>query len=167
MIKHMAPDDPQRDKLIEADEIASKIAQAEADEQTKRAAVFYCLSTSIEGFPADLHSISRRFIDCIDVEDIITDGPMSASASTTSLGTSLNCTLFLFDDKMVIVKRPHDKSGKALSGLDAVDKVTKGASLPSKRRSGMSCKGVVDIADVVATDIGGAGQEVHRSASMG
>ncbi|KAL1722372.1 hypothetical protein EV715DRAFT_247584 [Schizophyllum commune] len=156
MIKHMAPDDPQRDKLIEADEIASKIAQAEADEQTKRAAVFYCLSTSIEGFPADLHSISRRFIDCIDVEDIITDGLMSASASTTSLGTSLNCTLFLFDDKMVIVKRPHDKSGKALSGLDAVDKVTKGASLPSKRRSGMSCKGVVDIADVVATDIGGA-----------
>ncbi|KAL1747651.1 hypothetical protein HDZ31DRAFT_60984 [Schizophyllum fasciatum] len=155
MIKHMAPDDPQRDKLIEADEIASKIAQAEADEQTKRAAVFYCLSSSIEGFPADLHSISRRFIDCIDVEDIVSDGPMSASASTTSLGTTLNCTLFLFDDKMVIVKRPHDKSGKALSGLDAVDKVTKGA-LPTKRRSGMSCKGVVDIADIVATDIGGA-----------
>ncbi|TRM67640.1 hypothetical protein BD626DRAFT_394072 [Schizophyllum amplum] len=156
MIKHMAPEDPQREKLIEADEIASKIAQAEADEQTKRAAVFYCLSSSIEGFPADLHSISRRYIDCIDVEDIVTDGPLSASASTTSLGMSLNCTLFLFDDKMVIAKRPHDKSGKALSGLDSVDKVTKGASLPAKRRSGMSCKGVVDIADVVATDIGGA-----------
>ncbi len=41
MIKHMASNDPQRAKLIEADELASKIALAEPDEETKRAAIFY------------------------------------------------------------------------------------------------------------------------------
>jgi protein ECT2 len=69
MLKHMSPDDPQRPKIMEVDEIASKIAQAEADEQTKRAAIFYCLIETIDGFLPDLFSNSRRFIDCIDVED--------------------------------------------------------------------------------------------------
>src|SRR5438552_3893456 len=51
MMKYMAPDDPQRVKLVEAEEIASKIALAETDEQTKRAAIMYCLSASVDGFP--------------------------------------------------------------------------------------------------------------------
>lgn len=50
MITHMNLNDPQRAKLIEADSIASKIAMCEADEQTIRAGVMYCLSNSIEGF---------------------------------------------------------------------------------------------------------------------
>jgi len=162
MLKHMSPDDPQREKLAEADEIASKIAQAEADEQTKRAAIFYCLIASIEGFPPELFSNSRRFIDCIDVEDIITDAPMSSTSSSTNLSaTSLHCTLFLFDDKLVIVKRPGngEKGGKILSGLDAVEKVTKAGGIPiGKKKSGMTCKGVVDIMDIAVTDIGGAGK---------
>ncbi|KAG2013296.1 signal transducer [Coprinopsis cinerea AmutBmut pab1-1] len=158
ILKHMAPDDPQRPKLVEADEIASKIAQAETDEQTKRAAIFYCLSTTIDGFPPDLFSNSRKYIDCIDVEDVIGDAPMSSAASSTSgISTSLHCTLFLFDDKLLIVKRPNgDKGGRALSGLDALDKVTKSGGLPmAKKKSGMSCKGVVDVIDVVASDPGG------------
>lgn len=154
----MSPDDPQREKIIEADDIASKIAQAETDEQTKRAAIFYCLIATIDGFPPDLFSNSRRFIDCIDVEDIITDAPSSSTAPSTS--TTLHCTLFLFDDKLVIVKRPGngEKGGKALSGLDGVEKVTKAGGIPTgKKKSGMTCKGVVDIMDVAATDVGGAG----------
>ena len=161
MLKHMSPDDPQRTKIMEADEIASKIAQAEADEQTKRAAIFYCLIATIDGFPPDLFSNSRRFIDCIDVEDTITDAPISSAASSTSgSSTSLHCTLFLFDDKVVIVKRPNgEKGGRSLSGLDGVDKVTKAGGIPTgKKKSGMTCKGVVDITDVVATDVGGAGK---------
>ena len=35
MVKHMNHGDPQRAKLLEADEIASKIALAEADDQTQ------------------------------------------------------------------------------------------------------------------------------------
>ncbi|KAJ7684015.1 hypothetical protein B0H17DRAFT_985586 [Mycena rosella] len=160
MMKHMAPSDPQRAKLAEADELASKIALAEPDEETKRAAVFYCLSATIEGFPPDLFSNSRRFIDCIDVEDIISDAPTSSAASVSSSSTgSLHCTLFLFDDKLLIVKRPGngEKGGRALAGLDELDKLTKAGGRPSgKKKSGMTCKGVVDVTEVVATDVGGA-----------
>lgn len=161
MIKHMAPGDPQRAKLVEADEIASKIALAETDEQTTRATIFYCLSSSIDGFPPDLFSNSRRFIDCIDVEDILTDAPLSSAASANSSSAGLlHCTLFLFDDKLLIVKRPNgEKGGRALSGLDELDKVTKAGGKPTgKKKSGMTCKGVVDVTDVVATDVGGAGE---------
>lgn len=160
MLKHMNPEDPQREKLVEADAIASKIALAEADEQTKRAAIFYCLTATIDAFPPDLFSNSRRFIDCIDVEDVLTEGLLSASSSGSS-AVSLHCTLFLFDDKLVIVKRPGngEKGGRALSGLDELEKVTKAGGIPTgKRKSGMSCKGVVDVTEVVATDIGGAGE---------
>jgi hypothetical protein len=160
MLKHIPPDDPQRAKIIEADEIASKIAQAEADEQTKRAAIFYCLIASIDGFPPELFSNSRKFIDCIDVEDVLADVPMSSTASSSSVSaSSLHCTLFLFDDKLLIAKRPNnEKGGKTLTGLDSVEKVTKAGGIPSgRKKSGMSFKGVFDITDVAVTDVGGAG----------
>ncbi|KAF7301817.1 DH domain-containing protein [Mycena indigotica] len=164
MMKHMASDDPQRAKLLEADELASKIALAELDEETKRAAIFHCLGAAIDGFPADLRSSSRRFVDCIDVEDIISEAPSSSSASVNSASSySLNCTLFLFDDKLVIVKRPgnSDKSGRVLAGLDELDKLTKGAGIHLKKKTGMSFKGVVDVTEVVATDIGGSDLNVY------
>ncbi|KAJ7929939.1 RhoGEF domain-containing protein [Mycena leptocephala] len=150
MIKQMAPNDPQRAKLVEADELASKIALAEPDEETKRAAIFYCLSATIDGFPPDLFSNSRRFIDCIDVEDILSDAPTSSTASVNSSSAgSLHCTLFLFDDKLLIVKRPGngEKGGRALAD---------GGRPSGKKKSGMTCKGVVDVTEVVATDVGGA-----------
>jgi hypothetical protein len=165
MMKHMAPDDPQRLKLVEAEEIASKIALAETDEQTKRAAIMYCLSASVDGFPPGLISNSRRFVDCIDVEDDLTDPSASSSAigGGSSSGSSLHCTLFLFDDKLMIVKRPSngEKSGRALAGLDDIDKLTKTGGLPfGMKKSGMSCKGVVDVTDVVVTDVGGASESL-------
>jgi hypothetical protein len=162
MIKHMAPTDPQRVKLVEADEIASKIALAETDEQTKRAAIMYCLSATVDGFPPGLISNSRRFVDCIDVEDIMQDTLPSGSSSSSGLGAGspLHCTLFLFDDKLVIVKRPGigEKGGRALAGLDEMEKSTKAGGLPlGVKKSGMSCKGVVEVVDLVATDVGGPG----------
>ncbi|KAK1233315.1 hypothetical protein PQX77_003541 [Marasmius sp. AFHP31] len=135
MIKYMATDDPQRAKLMEADEIASKIAQAETDEQTQRVSIFYCLIANIEGFPPDLFSNSRKFIDCIDVEEIPTDMPLASSASASSSNlSSLHCTLFLFDDKVLLVKRPGngEKSGRSLAGLDNLDKVANSLKLISK-----------------------------------
>ncbi|PCH40917.1 hypothetical protein WOLCODRAFT_137069 [Wolfiporia cocos MD-104 SS10] len=172
MMKHMAPDDPQSLALQEADEIASRIALAETDEQTKRASILYCLSASIEDFPPALFSHGRRFIDCIDVEDVMTDvqpstaGPSSASKSGDA-GGNLHCTLFLFDDKLMIVKRPGngEKSGRALAGLDDFEKMAKGGGRPTgRKRTGMSCKGLVDVTDVAATDIGGVDMHLYLEA---
>ncbi|KAI0309685.1 hypothetical protein OF83DRAFT_1273034, partial [Amylostereum chailletii] len=160
MMKRMSPGDPQRAKLAEADEIASKIALAETDEDTRRASIMHCIAATVEGFPPGLYSSSRRLIDCIDVEDGSSDAP-SAVSSASSL-EPLHCTLFLFDDKLMIVKRPGngEKSGRTLSGLDQVEKVMKSGGLPlGLKKSGMSCKGVVDITDVAATDVGGA--DIH------
>jgi protein ECT2 len=171
MIKHMAPGDPQRKKLVQADEIASKIALAEADEQTKQAAIWYCLSATVDGFPPGLISNSRRFVDCIDVEDVISDGAMSSSVGSTltSSAGSLHCTLFLFDDKLVIAKRPGngEKSGRTLTGLDEMEKLAKAGGLPvGMKKSGMSFKGLVDVTDVVAADVGGPGQYFQFSLSQ-
>lgn len=160
MVKHMSPSDPQRAKLIEADEIASKIALAETDEQTKRASIFYCLSSNIHEFPPDLFSNSRRFIDCIDVEDVISDAPGSSSVSVAnSSAVSLHCSLILFDDKLLIVKRPGngEKGCRVLAGLDDLDKVTKASGMGNgRRKNAMTCKGVVDITEVAVADVGGA-----------
>lgn len=141
---------------MEADKIASKIALAEADDQTKQAAIWYCLKATVDGFPAGLISHSRRFIDCIDVEDVIID-----SAGPSSTSSSLHCTLFLFDDKLLIAKRPGngERSGRSLSGLDEMDKLAKSGGLPiGMKKSGMTFKGVLDITHVVAADVGGPGQ---------
>jgi hypothetical protein len=62
----------------------------------------------------------------------------------------------------MIVKRPGngEKGGRALAGLD-IDKLTKIGGLPfGMKKSGMSCKGVVDITDVVVTDVGGASESL-------
>lgn len=156
MIKHMAPSDPQRAALIEADECATRIAHAETDEHTSRLAIFQCLHATIDGFPSALISSARRFIDCIDVQDIPTDG---------SNDGVLHCTLFLFDDKLMIVKRPGngERGGRQLAGLDEAERVTKAGGLPiGMKRSGMSCKGLLDVTEVVATDVGGPGNTLHN-----
>ncbi len=164
MIKRMSPGDPQRANLVEAVEIASKIAQAEIGEETKRASVMFCLRTTIDGFPPGLISHSRRLVDYVDVEDTFIEGlPSAASGSGSSTLEPLHCTLFLFDDKLMIVKRPGngEKSGQVLTGLDQLEKIAKGSGVPSGlKKSGMSCKGVVDLTDVVATDVGGAGMSL-------
>lgn len=162
MLKYMAPDDPQREKIIEADEIASKIAQAEADDATKQALIMFCLTSTIENCPANLFSHQRRFIDYIDVEDVIGD---PSAAPGTGSPTILHCTLFLFDDKLVIAKRSNgDKSGRTLAGLDNMEKISKTGTLP-KRRHVMSCKGILDVTDVVVSDPGGAGTFSANEAS--
>lgn len=165
MIKYMAQDDPQREKLILADQLASVIAKAEPDEQIKRASIMRCLDASIAHFPADLICNWRKFIDCIDVEDVL-GGDATTSSSSVNLaavGASLHCTLFLFDDKIVIVKRPGDRRGRVLAGLDEIEKSTK---TTAKKKPSMSFKGYLELTDVVATDVGGAGKEEQCSALL-
>ncbi|KAH8118741.1 RhoGEF domain-containing protein [Phellopilus nigrolimitatus] len=161
MIKFMASSDPQRAKLVEADEIASRIALAETDDHTRLAATLNCLASSIDGFPPALISSSRRFIDCIDVEDHVVDamGPepiweLSTSASGGA-GASLHCTLILFDDKLMLGWTDVERF--ANGGFASA----RGRGLASMRRAGMSCKGVLDVTDVVATDVSGADMHLY------
>ncbi len=51
MLECMGEMDPQRVKLEEAVELASKIALCETDERTRRATIMYCLDRTVEGFP--------------------------------------------------------------------------------------------------------------------
>ena len=159
MIKRMAPDDPQRAKLIEADEIASRIALAELDDDTKRGQVMYTLGSTIEDFPPALISNSRRFIECIDVEDSYCPAGGSVDDIVAAGIEPLKCSLILFDDKLVILKRNENKPMTALSGLNDLNKILpKPASRPiSLKKSGLQFKGMVEITDVVATDVGGSG----------
>ncbi|KAI9000706.1 hypothetical protein BD414DRAFT_10534 [Trametes punicea] len=163
MLKHMSATDPQRAPLLEADEIASRIALAETDDQTKRAATLYSLTSAIDDFPVALVSNSRHFVTCIDVQDVIAPDPfMPVSSTGPAAALILHCTLFLFDDKLVIVKRPAEKSGRTLAGLDEIEKVTKvGVHGRSAKKTGLVCKGVVDITDVVATDVDGADFHIY------
>lgn len=159
MIKRMAPDDPQRAKLVEADEIASRIALAELDDETKRGQVMYTLGSTIEDFPPALISVSRRFIECIDVEDSYCPAGGPADDIAGAGIEPLKCSLFLFDDKLMIVKRNGDKPVRALSGLNDLNKVLpKQTSRPiSLKKAGLQFKGIVEITDVVATDVGSSG----------
>lgn len=165
MIKQMPSHDPQRAKLIEAREYASKIAHADLDEETKRAATMYCLKASIEDFPASLWSSSRKFIDCIDVVDILQVGALEGpSTPGGSAGALLHCTLILFDDKLLIAKRVNtEKPSRQLLGLDDLDKVAtqvKALSSGSKKH-GMAYRGVVEVTDLACTDNGGAGAFIN------
>jgi hypothetical protein len=150
MTSKMALSDPQRAKLIEADSLASKIALCEADEQTRRASIMFCLSQAIEGFPPKLISNNRNFLDCVDVEDHDSDDIANAS-------------LFLFDDILVITKRHNSlNGGKVLANLDALDKP--GGSLPSVtavKKGSMTFKGWVDLTEVTATTVGPSNSSIH------
>lgn len=78
--------------------------------------------------------------------------------SSSSASPPVPCTLFLFDDRLMIAKR-HTTSapGRVLAGLDDMERLAKGGILSSASiRKTMSCKGVVEIADVVAADPGGS-----------
>ena len=223
MVKCMSPRSPQRAKLLEAGEIASRIAKCEPDAQTVRATVLYCLERNVDGFPvcacatpknklisgqASMFSNNRDFIDSIDVEDLPPDFPTSpspesrprshsrpmsfASASTSTsipslasfastassshLATSppsnagaasaaLHCSLFLFDDKIMIVKRQSSSiSGRRVTGLDDVPKLVKsggGVSVLDKmgaKKDKLSFRGIVDVLDVIASDVGNGGE---------
>ncbi|CEH12302.1 hypothetical protein CBOM_00300 [Ceraceosorus bombacis] len=122
ILRHMQPGDPRRARIQEAVGLAGRIASCEVDEKTRRAAVMWGCKRSIDGFPDGLISVHRGFIDCIDVEDFPMDlfGPAAAaaalspgsvapggSAAAAAVGTGRvqHCSLFLFDDCLVILKR--------------------------------------------------------------
>lgn len=84
--------------------------------------------------------------------------------------TALHCTLFLFDDKLMIVKRQSSAiSGRKITGLDDVPKLVKtggGVAVIDKngsKKDKLSYRGAVDVLDIIATDVGNGGMSSARS----
>lgn len=77
----------------------------------------------------------------------------------------LRCTLFLFDDQLVIAKRPSAAiSGRKLTGLDDIAKLVKsGGGVAVKEKDGakkerLSYRGSIDIMQVTGLDRGAGGE---------
>lgn len=62
----------------------------------------------------------------------------------------------------MIAKRNANTSGRLLAGLDDMEKLAKAGDMSmvagSIRKGTMSCRGVIDIKDLVMSDPGGAGR---------
>ena len=144
-----------------ASTILSDICSMEVDGATQRAAMFWSLKETIDGFPDSLVDFERRLIATIDADEVI--------EVTDSRPTTLRCTLFLFQDKLLIAKRPSgDKQGKVHAGVDDLDRTValyqtshlspSQASIlgsPKKLRKGvLGFRGIVDVAATTAIDLG-------------
>ncbi|KAJ1021190.1 hypothetical protein NDA16_003976 [Ustilago loliicola] len=169
ILAHVEPRDPLRTRLEQAITLVSRIASCEADEKTTRAAVLWSFSRNVDSFPAELISAHRRFIDCIDVDDF----PLDASAASSGIAASfsglkpIHCTLFLFDDRIAIVKRANaSTSGRKLVGLDDIGRLTSqmktfteksshGALLAPNKRTELAFRGSISLMDIDAQDLGG------------
>ncbi|GAA6000756.1 hypothetical protein JCM10207_004640 [Rhodosporidiobolus poonsookiae] len=163
IVFHLPPDNPNVEPLQIAAGILTDICSMRVDDVEKKAAVFWSLKETIEGFPYAMVGFDREFIGCIDADEVI--------EVTDSRPTTLRSTLFLFNDSMIIAKRPSgDKSGKTHAGLDDLDRLvtlyqtshlsSTQASLlgsPKKLRKGaLGFRGLVNLSEVVAVDLGGA-----------
>lgn len=177
LVRNISPSDPTRARLEEAIALASKIASCEVDDKTKRAAVHWSFTRNIDGFPSGLISVHRQLIDCIDVDDFPIDvaGPSAMNgllspASTISSSSSyrtIHCSLFLFDDVIAITKRAGPSScGRTLLGLDDLNRLADQMKSYTERNTNshhyrttprveLSFRGLIDLADVKATDIAG------------
>ena len=111
----------------------------------------------------------RYFIDCIDVLD--TRLPPAAATSAPGTGYSshtddLLCTLFLFNDRILVAKRDSaEGTGRSIVGLNNINKLVqdmqgKDAALsrsrsPMKGRGkAMRYRGDYDLGEVTANDLG-------------
>lgn len=144
-----------------ASSLLSDICSMEVDGATQRAAMFWSLKETIDGFPDSLVDFDRRLLATIDADEVID--------VTDSRPTTLRCTLFLFDDKLLITKRPSgDKQGKVHAGVDDLDRAvglyqtshltSSQASIlgsPKRLRKGvLGFRGVLGLAEVSAVDLG-------------
>lgn len=96
--------------------------------------------------------------------------PQSHTGGNLNGLTPLYCTLFLFDDKLMVVKRQASSiSGRKVTGLDDVQKLVKsggGVAVLDKqnvKRDKLAFRGIVDVMDIVACDIGNGGRSKGSS----
>lgn len=169
LLKEIPIDSSMRSTLVAALEIACQVSVLDEDEQTRRAAALFGLAQVIDGLPARFTSSGRYFVDCIDVLDTPlpgTDIPSHANIGDYAAHTAeLFCTIFLFNDQIVIAKRETTdrRGGRALVGLDNINKLASdmrmqrstGSRSPWKGRAKtMKFKGAFDLGELVAKDAG-------------
>ncbi|GAA5852628.1 hypothetical protein JCM3766R1_000064 [Sporobolomyces carnicolor] len=162
IIHHIPQESDDVEPLQLATGILTEICSMKVDDETRRAAIFWSLKETIDGFPETMMAYDRQFIDCIDADEVI-------EVAGDSRPTVLRCTLFLFSDMLLIAKRPSgEKSGKTHVGLDDADKLldlfqtshlsASQANLlgsPKKLRRGvLGFRGLVDLATIAAVDLG-------------
>lgn len=140
----------------------------------------YLDSLDVDDIPAELmspSSIPPRPMSTFSTTSTSTPSLASigSSASSSQLPTSpvghsaamstLHCTLFLFDDKLILVKRQSSAiSGRNVTGLNDVQKLVKsggGVAVMDKngaKKDKLSYRGMVDVLDVIASDVGNGGE---------
>lgn len=183
IIKSLPPQySDQRARLDEAVVLCSRIASCEVDEKTQRAAVLWSFGRNVHGFPAGLFSIHRRFIDAIDVDDFPLEymsgngaGSMFSPSSSQN-SKAIPCTLFLFDDSIVVAKRANSSSsGRQILALNDLNRLAdemktfterSGAAANQIKKPELGFRGVIDIADIVATDLGGPDLQLHFKTAL-
>ncbi|KAK4052028.1 hypothetical protein OIV83_002322 [Microbotryomycetes sp. JL201] len=104
IIAHLDPLDDNVAPLEQAIDLLTDICAMETDDATAKAATLWALMETIEGFPAAMIGFDRTFLGALDVDEVV--DPSNEVSSSTSRASSLRCSLLLFSDKMMIVKRP-------------------------------------------------------------
>lgn len=153
----MSSNDPSRSGLLESISTCNRLAICELDDHLIKAATMWGLSRSIEHFPAILVKPGRYFIDSIDVLDVIPDTPTP---------TVLHCTLFLFNDTIVIAKKSSNSlSGRTLAGLDDLDRLVV-AMKKSKVSSSLNAV-VSGSTDFLSKSLGGSSHQTPTKVKKG
>ncbi|GAA5932088.1 hypothetical protein JCM3775_004237 [Rhodotorula graminis] len=166
IVASLPQEDPNVDPLRAAIDLLGTVCSMEVDDATKRAAVFWALGEAVDGLPGALVGFDRHFVAAIDVDEVF---EVSDPRTTTE---TLRCTLWLFSDRLLITKRPRgSRTGKAQAGLDDLDRLVQlyetshlsssEASLlgsPKRLRKGvLAYRGLLNLAEVVAVDLGSSG----------
>lgn len=151
ILEYLPENDPDREKITNAMGIVNSIAMVKEDDNEKLAHAYFNMTYSIERFPANMISQTRRLLHCLDVEEheMGERGPMPVYS-----------TILLFDDKLALLRRTNGSvDGPRAAGIDDAKKVplstynatrTTPAS-PQKKQ--LIFRAVVDITDCSVSDI--------------
>ncbi|KAI5479729.1 Rho guanyl-nucleotide exchange factor [Pseudohyphozyma bogoriensis] len=162
ILTKLEPSHPSYKYLVEAHIRLSEICAMEIDDETRNAAQMWALSQSIEGLRADVISSKRDFLAALDC--------VEQYEASTGMTVNLQCSLLLFTDKLVILKRPNtDKTSLQITGLDNLDNLctlhananlpVSHGSLPGSpkkiKKNAMGYRGSVELNEVFGVDFGG------------
>ncbi|KAM0788041.1 hypothetical protein ACM66B_006239 [Microbotryomycetes sp. NB124-2] len=122
IVTHLDPLDDNVGPLEQAIEILTDICAMETDDATAKAATLWALMETVESFPANMVGYDRTFLGALDVDEIVeAHGSTDLSTSTRSSSYSLRCSLLLFSDKVMIVKRPSSQSTRSTMQQTCLD----------------------------------------------
>ncbi|WWD21038.1 hypothetical protein CI109_105519 [Kwoniella shandongensis] len=117
--------------------------------------------STISSRPLSMSSASTHSMASLGSLNSNSHLPQSPPSNSSTMAT-LHCSLFLFDDKLMIVKRQSSSvSGRKVTGTDDVQKLVRtggGVAVIDKhnvKKDKLSFRGEVDVLDVIASDIGG------------